>query len=115
MLSIGQRLPLAYLAKVSIPDRDSDSLERKSFDDRFSFVLVLIPDRDSDSLERTQMFYERFRVTKVSIPDRDSDSLEPEWSRQALGRELFQSLIGIQIVWNEIGNGFLGSIPCFNP
>ncbi len=66
-----------------------------------SGLLVSIPDRDSDWLKHTDTSNLCCFANWVSIPDRDSDWLKPLDRQEALARAQFQSLIGIQIGWNE--------------
>ncbi len=64
------------------------------------FLKVSIPDRDSDYLE----LHRKTPVCGtegVSIPDRDSDYLELQLGVQPPRNYQFQSLIGIQIIWNQ--------------
>ncbi len=133
--------PGAVQLIVSIPGRDSGSLERhwatqlKGSPLLFPFQslegiqalwnrpemveiaapdCVSIPGRDSGSLEPVTTIAPLYRLS-VSIPGRDSGSLELSSKELIpLADNLFQSLEGIQALWNA-GAGGVAKIECFNP
>ncbi len=117
---------MVVIMAVSIPGRDSGSLEPKhrmpflramglfqslegiqalwnfkEVSDRSSLHCVSIPGRDSGSLE-LKLMGSSTPGDRVSIPGRDSGSLEPLAAFDIFSSsDWFQSLEGIQALWNN--------------